>query len=228
MRKVFYAIKRFIRRHPSLYFTIVGRREAVRRLRARRDSELVVEAFPRSANTTSMYALFFAQGECLKVGHHLHVAAHVVFAAKYHIPCLVIMREPVECITSLMVMRKGGEPAELLKDYIDFAKVVMRHQSQVVVVDFNVIKSEGIGSGVRKLNARFKTQFMEPTNSAEEREWVEFKIREWNLEHSGGDLEKLSIPTDAKKSKADEMKALVVAEHQLLERARRFYLNLVT
>lgn len=228
MNSIVGIIRRWIRRSPALYFTLCGNRPAVKRLRARRDSELVVEAFPRSANTSSMYALFFAQGGDLRVGHHLHVPAHIKYAVIHHIPCLVIMREPLDCVASLMVMRKGGDPRDYLLDYIDFAKVAYEERTNLVVEKFDVIVTNGMGGAVRSLNDRFGTEFREPTNSREEKAWVERKIREWNREYSGGDPEKLSIPTEAKRKRAEEMRARVMKEPHLLLRARDLYHNLIS
>ena len=38
---------------------------------------------------------------------------------------------------------------------------------------------------------------------------MEAQIRKWNLEKSEGDAEKLSIPSEAKRKKASEMKARI-------------------
>lgn len=198
----------------------------MRRLRANADSELVVEAFPRSANTTSMYALFYAQGKTFRVGHHLHVPAHVRYAVKHGIPCIVIMREPLDCIASLMVMREGGQPKELLKDYIDFAYVVQKLSRDIVIVDFAEVAANGIASAIERANGRFGTHFALPTNSPEEVQWVKQQILQWNKEHSGGDATKLSFPTDEKKIKAEKMKRVIEQHESLLTTARNLYLSL--
>lgn len=219
-------LKSFIRRHPSLYFTLTGWRKSVRRLRAYKDSELVVEGFPRSANTTSMYSLYFAQGENFKVGHHLHVAAHVAYAVKHSIPCLVVVRQPVDCIASLLVMRKGGDPASLLKDYIDFSKVVLDYSDKVIIADFDQITKEGVGSAICRVNEKFGTSFLVPEHSVKEREWVEEQVRNWNEAYSGGDEEKLSMPTAAKKERKALMLAKIEQEPVLLQKANEYYKKL--
>jgi hypothetical protein len=227
MQTLFQSVKRCIRRHPFLYFSIVGHRESVKRLRARRDSELVVEAYPRSANTTSMYALYYSQ-RSLKVGHHLHVPAHVKYAVRHKIPCLVIMRDPLDCVASLMVMRKGGDPVSLLKDYIDFARITQSLIDDLVLVSFEEVVTVGMGDAIDRLNSKFGKMFQRPTGSPEETAWVEAQVREWNRIHSGGDEEKLSIPSSEKKSKAVEMKELIQrAAAGELAVARKLYHSLI-
>lgn len=220
-------LKSIIRGTPFLYFGILGWRKNVRRLRAWKNSELVVEAFPRSANTTSMYALFHAQGDSFKVGHHLHVAAHVKYAASHGIPCLVIIRNPLDCVASRMVMKKGGDPRAIVLDYIDFYKTVERLINSVIIVDFEDVVSEGLGGAIGDVNMKFATNFSQPDGSDAEKRWVEQQVRKWNLEKSDGDVERLSIPSDAKKVKALEMKKLIQLEatEELIE-ANELYLSL--
>ena len=199
-------VRRWVRRHPLLYFSLVGHRKAVRRLRAKKNTQLVLEGFPRSANTTSVYALLYANQQSIKIAHHLHAPAHVVYAVRNKIPCLVIFRHPIDCVASLMVMHKGGDPVQLLKDYIDFAKITIKNQKFMVVADFREVVLNGIGPSIDRLNKLFEKSFRLPTNSEEEIKWVREQVKQWNLKHSLGDPEKLSIPNESKKQKSVEMK----------------------
>src|SRR2546428_11249384 len=51
-----------------------------------RDSELVIEGFPRSSNTFSIVAFETAQARPVKVKHHLHTAAQIIQAVRWGIP----------------------------------------------------------------------------------------------------------------------------------------------
>jgi hypothetical protein len=170
-----------------------------------------------------MYALYFAQGVDFKVGHHLHVPAHVKYAVKHQIPCLVIMRKPLDCIASLLIMRGGGDPRVLLKDYIDFAQVAVDLSEEVVIVSFNDVIESGMGRVVQKLNQRYKTDFKEPDGSDEEQAWVKDQIRNWNRLYSGGDEKKLSFPTEAKRKKAEGVKEQIREASDLLKQAEDMY-----
>jgi hypothetical protein len=48
-------------------------------------------------------------------------------------------------------------------------------------------------------------------------------IREWNRIHSGGDEQRLSFPTEAKKERSEVMKIKVQQEVDLLAEAERLY-----
>jgi hypothetical protein len=178
MKCVLASLKRFIRRQPLLYFTLFGWKPSVRKLRGHRDSELILEAFPRSANTTSMYALYYAQGVDTRL---------------------------------------------LLRDYIDFAKVAVDLCEQVVVVSFNDVIKSGMGRVVQKLNQKYGTRFREPDGSVEEQAWVKDQIRNWDRLYSGGDEEKLSFPTEAKRKKAAGVKEQIREASDLLEQAEELY-----
>jgi hypothetical protein len=138
------------------------------------------------------------------------------------------MRDPLDCVASLLVMRKGGDPVSLLKDYIDFATITQRLIRELVLVSFEEIVTVGMGDAIDRLNLKFGKTFQRPTGSPEETQWVEEQVRDWNRVHSGGDEEKLSIPSDEKKSKAIEMKELIhIKASNELTVAEKLYQSLI-
>jgi hypothetical protein len=222
MKHLIASLKRFIRRHPSLYFTLCGWKPSVRRLRGRPDSQLILEGYPRSANTSSMYALYYAQGSDFTVGHHLHVPAHIKYAVQHKLPCLVIMREPLDCVASLLLMRGGGDSRVLLLDYIDFAAAAIDACKHIIIVSFKDVISQGMGFAIQRLNQRFGTDFKEPDGSEEEQAWVKDQILNLNRQY-GGDQDRLSLPTEAKREKVGRIKEQVRTNSDLLSEADRLY-----
>lgn len=90
-----------IARHPALYLPL-------RRLRAPGtvlgpDTDLVIEGFPRCANTWTE-ALIRAAAPGLHLAHHTHAAAHVIAATRAGVPVLVLYRAPEDAVTSLLAM----------------------------------------------------------------------------------------------------------------------------
>src|SRR2546421_9409717 len=65
------------------------------------DTELVIEGFPRTANTFTVFAFQMAQAAPVRVAHHLHAPAQVIFAARRGIPVLVLVRPPEDAVLSL-------------------------------------------------------------------------------------------------------------------------------
>lgn len=193
-------IKRSIRNNSFVYFSLMGSRNEVRKLRARPNYDLVIEGFPRSANTTTVYALQYAHIEQpIKIGHHLHVGAHIRFAVKHGIPCGVVIRKPLDCVASRIAM-KGTQiyAAELFRDYISFLEVVEELRSHVVVYSFEDIVSGGVGPFVRDLNKRYNINLNVPPDDDAQRSWVRRKVLDWNVKFKDGDENKLSIPSSQK------------------------------
>jgi hypothetical protein len=220
---IYDSLRAFARRHPTLYFALAGKKPGVRELRAHSDYDLIVEGFPRSANTSSMYALHFNFGDKYRIGHHLHVPAHIRFAVKHSIPCLVIMRDPLDCIASLIIMQGGGSARSHLRDYIEFAETVHKYREHIVIARFDSVVSSGVGPEIERINERFGTAFPLAGGSEEEKAWVEEQIHKSNQTRRGGDLTKLSMPSEAKRAKVPEIKAQIEQEEALLARARKLY-----
>lgn len=61
-----------ISHYPWLYFPIQRLRPQRRDLVVARDTEIVIEGYPRSANTFAVAAFLLAQGRPVKIAHHLH------------------------------------------------------------------------------------------------------------------------------------------------------------
>ena len=194
-------LKRYIRLYPAFYFGLFGWRRRVKKLRAYKDSDLVLEGFPRSANTVAVLTLQYSNKN-LKMGHHLHVPAHIKYAARHCIPCLIVIRNPIDSVVSLMVMEGGGDPKRLFKHFIDFANTILSLREHIILIPFEKVVKGRLGDGVAALNKKFGTDFKLPETSLEQRDWVEDKVRKLNLVFSSGNLEKISMPNKVKESKA--------------------------
>lgn len=65
---------------------------------ATEDKDLVVEGYPRSANTFVVEFIRIVagdHGEQVKFAHHTHDAKNVELGIKSGLPCLVLIREPL-------------------------------------------------------------------------------------------------------------------------------------
>jgi len=90
------------------------------------ECDLVLEGFPRSANTFLYRTLRAALGEEQKIAHHVHRSQQVAMAARYGVPAFVLYRTPVAAIASLLVRFDGKIPVEqCLSDYIAFAETTL-------------------------------------------------------------------------------------------------------
>lgn len=66
-------------------------------------TDLVIEGFPRSANTWAE-AVIRQAAPRLNLAHHAHAAAHVMAAVQANVPVMVMYRAPDAAIASLLAM----------------------------------------------------------------------------------------------------------------------------
>jgi hypothetical protein len=125
-----------------------------------RDTELVIEGFPRSGNSFAEAAFRLSQSRDIKIAHHSHAAAQVIRAAHWKIPCLVVIREPLESARSLIMFRNDTfDPSRALFEYELFHNAILNVRYALVLARFETVTSD-FGSVVDVINARFQTRFI--------------------------------------------------------------------
>ena len=215
-------IKRYLKSSPFLYFNLNILNPNFRCLRARKSYDLVLEGFPRSANSFAAYTIFYSQKSGFKMGHHLHAPAHLRYAVKNRIPCLVIIREPLGAVSSLIIRNKC-DPKNALLDYISFMKVSLALSDSIVFANFNDIISGKIGVKVMEINQRFDVALAIPENTPNERIWVEENIKNWNKVNEAGDQNMLAMPSETKKNRRDEAVEQLKRNAEIVEEAQELY-----
>ena len=91
-------VARYLRRYFSKYQSIYL---PVRRIThpdtvARPDSQLVIEGFPRSGNTWTEALIRAYAKDPVRLAHHSHAPAHVLYALKEKIPVLLLARDRIK------------------------------------------------------------------------------------------------------------------------------------
>ena len=126
-------------------------------------TDLVVEGYPRSANTYVVMAIAAASSSPLSIAHHLHAPAHVRRAARLHTPTIVLGREPIAAAASLMV-REAVPARRALTAYYRFYEGIYRTREKVLYCPF-FLATTRLGYVVETLNDRFGTDFVPPENT---------------------------------------------------------------
>ena len=98
------------------------------------DKELVMEGFPRSANTFAVVAFRQAQGRDVSMAHHLHVEAQVFEGVRLGKPVVVLIRQPTDAVKSLIIRHPGADVESAFKRYISFYKNIEKVIDQVVLL----------------------------------------------------------------------------------------------
>lgn len=127
-------------------------------------SEITIEGFPRSGNTFAVAAFCYAQKRSVIVARHTHAPAQIDLALKYGIPVILLKRDPMSSISSLLV-RERDLPVDLaIKRYMWYYSNVMKYREKVVVVDFSDLISN-YASEINKVNVLYGTNFNSYVNN---------------------------------------------------------------
>jgi len=144
--------------YPALYLPLCLLRPKTRDLTVTKNTEIVIEGYPRSANTFAVAAFKFAQQRPVKIARHLHAPAQVIEGVKRGIPCIVLIRNPRDAVLSLLVRTPHISAEQALKDYIHFYRSVAPYRDKFVVGRFEEVTTN-FGKIIRQVNARFGTNF---------------------------------------------------------------------
>ncbi|WP_152918055.1 hypothetical protein [Ardenticatena maritima] len=175
---------------PAFYFTLQRLRPSRRDLIVSKDTEIVIEGYPRSANTFAVAAFLLAQERPVKVAHHLHVPAQVIRAVQWGIPTVVLIRKPEDAIVSRLIRRPDMDIVWALRGYISFYQTITQYRTGFIVAPFEEVVSN-FGQVIVQTNERFGTRF------------VPFEHTEENIQRAFALVEDMDMK-DRKKGKVTE------------------------
>jgi hypothetical protein len=150
-------IQTYAGKYPAVFFSLYGLMRKDRRRVVSPDTQLVIEGFPRSANSFATRAFRMAQKEKVRVAHGLHVPAQVIRAARWEIPTLVLVRKPKDAILSF-VLRDPISVDQALRYYLSFYETVEKYRDAYVLGLFEEV-TEDYGEVIKRVNDKFGTAF---------------------------------------------------------------------
>ena len=189
------------------------------------NTEIVIEGFPRSANTYAVLAFQSAQTENRVIAHHLHAEAQFILAKKYNVPAIAILREPIEAISSLINRDNSINVAQGIQRYIDFYRLVLQMKENIVIANFSTVVSD-FSKVISICNSKFSCNFELPNNTEKEKVKLFSKISELNHREENGDLSMIAIPHKSKDSLKASAK-LKVQDCALLFEAQAIFDELI-
>lgn len=158
-----HAFGQTVSRHPAIYLPLArlyvrmaGRHENVHVLTPKTD--LVIEGFPRSANSFAIAAFRHSQPGPVEVAHALHTPAHVIQAVRWKIPVLICLREPAAAILSYAVYSPHLAIDALLREYVSFHEAIRSYRYGFVVAEFEQITND-FGGVCERINRKFARRF---------------------------------------------------------------------
>jgi len=124
-----------------------------------RDTSIVIEGYPRSANSLSVVAFRDAQkSPDLKIAHHIHSPWQFIVAAELKVPSILLLRNPKDCVSSLMLYFDKLDAKEALNYYIEFHKALLPIIDYPVIAEFDDVLKD-FGQIIEKCNLKFGVEF---------------------------------------------------------------------
>jgi len=103
----------------------------------RRDTNLVIEGFPRSGNSYVMEIIRRRLKPGWHVAHHLHLPVQVELAVRWKLPTMVLFREPDEAIISLAALQYQAESHKSKLDSFDMTDMDLSLRLQDITIFYN-------------------------------------------------------------------------------------------
>ncbi len=185
-------------------------------------TQLVIEGFPRSANTYALAAFRCANGPDVEVADHLHAGRSVRTAVDRGLPCIVLVRDPVDACTS-MIQRQPVRPRTALEAYVRFYSQVTPVLDDVVVSDFGTTTGD-FGAVVGEVNQRFGTSFRPYEHTEANEAWCRaFVIEADRVDQGAVQSSTVALPHADRAAGRESVRAEVCAEGDLVAQAARLY-----
>lgn len=167
-------LKLLLDRQPGLYLALL---RLQRRNHWSRDwvvhpqTEIVIEGFPRSGNSFALSAFKQSNPNVSQIATHVHMPAQIIKAADYEIPTIVLLREPIAAVCSMLALstqigdrhelsqkKTIADAKRLLHVYSVFYRRVYTVRTSLQFAPFEHV-TEDFGQIQDAINARFKTNF---------------------------------------------------------------------
>ncbi|HLB61582.1 MAG TPA: hypothetical protein VJN50_02420 [Actinomycetota bacterium] len=214
MERLLYEVKTVVARHPAP--ALPAARWRGHGVLLGPDTDILIEGFPRSANSFAVAAFGMAQPGPVGIAHHIHAPAHVIAAVRDRVPAMVLARDPEDAVLEFVIARPYLTPRQALRGFLRFYEPLLPYRGGFVVGDFPQVTTD-FGEVVERVNALFGAAFVPfehtPTN---ESACFEAMDRFWRGKVDGETLERI---VGRPSSVRDAMKARLEAVYRSPELA---------
>lgn len=202
------------------------RRDLYMRL-ASQETDVVVEGFPRSANTYLVQALILISDGHLQIAHHLHDPCQIRTATRLRIPCFVIVRDPLDAISSWKLKAPHIRTTLMLRIYDEFYQRVAQDQAAVTFIRYSDVvtsTTEVVSEIMRQIDPKARPNL---TELSDDRIFAAIDARKHEREDAKDVAEfalTVARPTIDKADRKQDIKSRIEASQPgLLQLAKRRY-----
>lgn len=221
-------LRRFIARYPVLFFPLMRLLRRVQGIKGTpllsNKTELVIEGFFRSANTFAVYAFLSAQPDWVVTAHHTHAPATIKRAARWRLPTIVLIREPVGTASSLVLKHPHISFDQAMWDYTHYYSTVLPYNESFMVATFEQTTTD-FGSVIDRLNRRYGTDYALFDHNQENVKRIFHTIVRDDSRVESDQVLKYSAPSVEKEQAKKRVKQSLTGKNMqpLLEKAESLY-----
>lgn len=194
-----------------------------------KNTDIVIDGHPRSGNTYATYAFIVAQRKNFIIANHIHKKSQFIIAEKYGIPAILLIRQPLETISSLLIRQPKYDPTVLLEGYYFLYNGLKNYNGYIVAPFDNLINN--YGSIIRKVNYKFGTTFDIYEKSIENEEKVKKIVQTQNELKNAKDYDqRVAYPNAERRKMKTEILFMLQKERYIknLEKCNGIYEYYIT
>jgi hypothetical protein len=145
-------------RQYTLFRSTFGMSTSTRRLLVDGSTNLVIEGFPRSANTYAVVAFQKSGNPGCRIAHHLHVSCQITEGLKKGVPVCLLLRAPADAARSLVTREPGIGVQAALLSYSIFHQPLLALRDKIVIAQFDEV-TKNFGAVIERINSQCGTKF---------------------------------------------------------------------
>lgn len=165
--------------YPFLFYPLYQLQGKQSDLATCKHTDIVIEGYPRSANSFSVGAFRSTQIKPVCIAHHLHSPAQIIRGVRLKKPTLLLIRSPYDAVISyqslaLQAMEFQGKAdrkvdiniSQSLKHWIKFYSRVLSYREGFIIGLFSEV-TQDFASIIARINAKYNTKFSLFSHSSE-------------------------------------------------------------
>ena len=129
-----------------------------------KDKDIIIEGYPRSANSFCHVAFKQAQVKEIKAAHHIHAPAQILLGLKYQKPVILLIRDPLDAIRSHLIRNSSLTPWLAAYGYYRFYKKLINKSAKFVIAPFEIVIND-FGKVIENINHKYNTDFLSFQNT---------------------------------------------------------------
>ncbi len=194
----------------------------MRPLRVTAQTTLVIDGFPRSANSYVFYAVRRVAGPEVHLAGHTHSARTILTAAHRGIPTILLIRSPRDAVSSLVQYAPGVRPRDGFSAYTRFHEALGEVLGQIEIAPFEEVTAD-LSSVLARTGRRYGVDLPVYAGGAQDEQAVRKALDDANRRYHGGSENTAARPSPARRSPAEILGDLDMRTKSALRRAETAY-----